>query len=186
MEIPPGNNPRRMPPPSLLKRDDSLKMDKIFEPTSPGGGETKKKYADGGNNSSAHLSAMSLSMGDLNDDGNLSQVFDSSLKISGNSKNSSVGLKTKSGAAGSSLSPVPRGSAKAMPNWGAGEGKSGDRSTNSTNPWDAANFDMSVATIGASEIAASDVGNMSYATLNMPDHEGHMSFTSHVFEEAEK
>jgi hypothetical protein len=31
-----------MPPPSLLKRDDSLKMDKIFEPTSPGGGEIKK------------------------------------------------------------------------------------------------------------------------------------------------
>jgi hypothetical protein len=42
VEITPGNNPRRMPPPSLLKRDDSLKMDKIFEPTSPGGGEIKK------------------------------------------------------------------------------------------------------------------------------------------------
>ena len=184
MEIPPGNNPRRMPPPSLLKRDDSLKMDKIFEPTSPAGGEAKKKY-DGGNNSSAHLSAMSLSMGDLNDDGNLSQVFDSSLKISGNSKNSNVGLKTKNGGVGSPLSPVPRSNAKAMSNWGAGEGKGGERSANS-NPWDNANFDMSVATIGASEIAASDVGNMSYATLNMPDHEGHMSFTSHVFEEGEK
>jgi hypothetical protein len=185
VEIPPGNNPRRMPPPSLLKRDDSLKMDKIFEPTSPGGDDTKKKYGDGGNGSSAHLSAMSLSMGDLNDDGNLSQVFDSSLKISGNSKNPNVGLRGKSSTVSSSFSPVPRSSAKVPPNWVVSDGKIGERSSNDT-PWDNANFDMSVATIGASEIVASDIGNMSYATLNMPDQEGHMSFTSHVFEEAEK
>jgi hypothetical protein len=117
-------------------------------------------------------------MGDFNDDSNLSQVFDSSLKISGNSKKPNVGLRGKSSADRSSLSPVPQ-------SWGGSDGKSGQRSSNSM-PWDNANFDISVATIGASEMAASDIGNMSYATLNMPDQEGHMSFTSHVFEEAEK
>jgi hypothetical protein len=42
-------------PGSLLNRDDSLKMDKIFEPTSPAGSEIKKTYGEG-QGSSAHLS----------------------------------------------------------------------------------------------------------------------------------
>jgi hypothetical protein len=189
VEIPPGNNPRRMPPPSLLKRDDSLKMDKIFELTSPGEGETKKKYGDG-HGSSAHLSAMSLSMGDLNDEGNLSQVFDSSLKISGGNsqKNNSANIKLKVGASsmpnGSSTKLQQHSKASSTGLWGAGESKTGDRSANN-HSWENPNFDMSVATLGASEIGASEVGNMSYATLNMPDHEGQMSFSG-VFEEAEK
>jgi hypothetical protein len=74
----PGNNPRRMTPPSLLKREDSMKMDKVFDGVSPQ--STKKKYD--GNGSSAHMSAMSLSIGDMQDEGNLSAVFDSSLRIS--------------------------------------------------------------------------------------------------------
>jgi hypothetical protein len=189
VEIPPGINPRRMPPPSLLKRDDSLKMDKIFEPASPAGDETKKKYGEG-HGSSAHLSAMSLSMGDLNDEGNFSHVFDSSLKLSGGNsqKNNSSNTKIKPGVSSTSNSlplRTPQNS-KAFTNgvWGGVETKIGDRSVNN-HAWDHANLDMSVATLGASEIGASEVGNMSYATLNMPDHDGHMSF-SRVFEEAEK
>eukprot|EP00339_Tiarina_fusa_P005057 CAMPEP_0117015240 /NCGR_PEP_ID=MMETSP0472-20121206/12212_1 /TAXON_ID=693140 ORGANISM="Tiarina fusus, Strain LIS" /NCGR_SAMPLE_ID=MMETSP0472 /ASSEMBLY_ACC=CAM_ASM_000603 /LENGTH=488 /DNA_ID=CAMNT_0004718995 /DNA_START=26 /DNA_END=1492 /DNA_ORIENTATION=+ len=80
VELATGQNPRRMPPPSLLKRDDSLKSDEVFSAAlSPPTG-SKKKYDGGG--SSAHLSAMSLSLGDMNDEGNLSSVFDSSLRIS--------------------------------------------------------------------------------------------------------
>lgn len=188
VEIPPGNNPRRMPPPSLLKRDDSLKMDKIFEPNSPGEGDTKKKYGDT-HGSSAHLSAMSLSMGDLNDDGNLSQVFDSSLKISGGNSQKSNGssIKIKVGGAPTTSN---NSTAKLQQNFKAsstglwGESKTGDPTVNN-HSWENANFDMSVATLGASEIAASEVGNLSYATFNMPDHDGQMSF-SRVFEEAEK
>lgn len=188
VEIPPGNNPRRMPPPSLLKRDDSLKMDKIFEPNSPGEGDTKKKYGDT-HGSSAHLSAMSLSMGDLNDDGNLSQVFDSSLKISGGNfqKSNGSSIKIKVGGApttSNNSTAKLQQSSKASSTGLWGESKTGDPTVNN-HSWENANFDMSVATLGASEIAASEVGNMSYATLNMPDHDGQMSF-SRVFEEAEK
>lgn len=193
VEIPPGNNPRRMPPPSLLKRDDSLKMDKVFEAASPSGGETKKKYSDG-IGSSDHLSAMSLSMGDLNDEGNLSQVFDTSLKISGGSsvqQNISNVSKIKNGASATSINS-PTGNhnpqySKVLASgmWGGGlENKNGYRSSNN-HSWENANFEMSVATIGASEIGTSEVGNMSYATLNMPDHDGQLSFTG-VFDEAGK
>ena len=76
-ETPPDQNPRRMPPPSLLKRDESLKMEKIFG-ISPGAGSVKKKY-DG---NSSNISAMSMSLGDMQFEGNLSSVFDSSLRIS--------------------------------------------------------------------------------------------------------
>jgi hypothetical protein len=189
VEIPPGNNPRRMPPPSLLKRDDSLKMEKLFDPVSPANGETKKKYGEG-NSSSDHLSAMSLSMGDLNDEGNLSHVFDSSLKLSGGSsqKNSSSNMKIKLGvpSASNSLSLKLPQNSKAFTNgmWGGGESKTGDRSVNN-HSWEHANLDMSVATLGASDIGASEIGNMSYATLNMPEHDCHLSF-SRVFDEAEK
>jgi len=83
VETLPGNNPRRMPPTSLMRREDSMKMDKVFgkSPT-PG----QKSKADGSNASSNHLSAMSLSIADMQEEGNLSSVFDSSMMISrGNS-----------------------------------------------------------------------------------------------------
>jgi len=186
VEIPPGNNPRRMPPPSLLKRDDSLKMEKVFD--SPGG-TTKKKYGDG-QGSSAHLSAMSLSMGDLNDESNLSQVFDTSLKIStgasqkqnmntSNNNNNNNNNSKQKAAGRTSLSPVRSSKPSSAANWN--QSKASDKSS-----WNNTNFDMSVATIGAaSEIGASEVGNMSYATFNMPEQEEQMSF-SHVFEDQEK
>eukprot|EP00934_Nitzschia_sp_Nitz4_P009059 Nitzschia sp. Nitz4//scaffold1_size375055//193015//194731//NITZ4_000277-RA/size375055-processed-gene-0.440-mRNA-1//-1//CDS//3329541048//9049//frame0 len=73
-----GGATRRLPPSGMLKRENSLKMEKVFTGASPA--STKKKYD--GNGSSAHLSAMSLSIGDMNEEGNLSSVFDSSLRIS--------------------------------------------------------------------------------------------------------
>jgi hypothetical protein len=181
VEIPPGNNPRRMPPPSLLKRDDSLKMEGVFD--SPAGATSKKKVNEA-HGSSAHLSAMSLSMGDLNDESNLSQVFDSSLKISVTKSP----MKSTSTIGSSSVmrSPKsfrpsykqPKGSAATL-NESSKAG--GDKSGRS---WENPHFDMSVATLGAaSEMGGtSEVGDMSYATFNMPEHD---SF-SQVFEETEK
>lgn len=190
VEIPAGNNPRRMPPPSLLKRDDSLRMEKIFEPDTPAGAGPKKKY-EGGNGSSAHLSAMSLSMGDLNDEGNLSQVFNSSLRISGG-----VGVNSKEPIHGSSnmtfnsLTPrtkekhqsslIMKQSKLPLSNWDVS--KSTDKSSNNLS-WEPGQFDMSVATMGASE-----TNNMSFATfggndISLPD--GNISF-SRVFEDPDK
>ena len=80
VEMPAVQNPRRMPPSSLLKRDDSLKSDEVFSLALSPDNKGKKKF-DGGS-SAGHLSAMSLSIGDMNVDGNLSSVFDTSLKIS--------------------------------------------------------------------------------------------------------
>lgn len=185
VEIPPGNNPRRMPPPSLLKRDDSLKMEKVFESTSPAGTGPKKKY-DSGNGSSAHLSAMSLSVGDLNDEGNLSQVFGSSVRISGgvgvNSKepihsNSSILNHHNQRNKDKHSSSLIMKTNKALAAWDAS--KATDKG--SLQSW--TNFDMSAATMGTS-----DANNMSFGTLggpDMPEHEGNMSF-SRVFEEADK
>lgn len=75
LEIPTGQNSRRKPPPSLLVREDSLKLDKLF--VSPA--SVKKKVDPNG--SSGGLSAMSLSLADMHDDGNLSAVFDSTVRI---------------------------------------------------------------------------------------------------------
>jgi hypothetical protein len=185
VEIPPGHNPRRMPPPSLLKRDDSLKMEKIFEPNSPVGvSGNKKKYEGGG--SSAHLSAMSLSMGDLNDEGNLSQVFNSSMRISGG-----VGVNSKEPIHLGSGNHNQRSKDKHGSSWMMKQGKSlstwdasraTDKSSNQS--WEPGNFDMSVATLGA----VSDANNMSFATLGGPDnpeHDGNLSF-SRVFEDPDK
>jgi hypothetical protein len=77
VETMPGNNPRRMPPSSLLKREDSIKMDNVFS-KSPVPWSTNKVD----NGSSNHLSAMSFSIADMQEDENLSSVFDSSLRIS--------------------------------------------------------------------------------------------------------
>jgi hypothetical protein len=78
LELPTGQNSRRKPPPSLLVREDSLKLDKLFQ--SPA--SVKKKAADP-NGSSGGFSAMSLSLADMQDEGNLSAVFDNSVRISG-------------------------------------------------------------------------------------------------------
>lgn len=72
----PGNNPRRMPPSSLLKREDSIKMEKVFSKSPL---PQQKGKVDNG--SSNQLSAMSISIADMQE-GNLSSVFDSSLRIS--------------------------------------------------------------------------------------------------------
>lgn len=155
----PGNNPRRMPPPSLMKREDSMKMEKVFGAASPS--STKKKVD--GNNSSAHLSAMSLSIGDMNEEGNLSSVFDSSLRISGADKS---------------------GNDNAHP----AKEKLKDRSGNGN--WEN-NLEMSVNTLGTgtgSEMRLSEAGNMSYATLNDPnlqESDGNMSFGK-VFDDPDR
>lgn len=75
VEIPTSQNSRRKPPPSLLVREESLKLDKIFG--SPG--SAKKKFD--ANESTGALSAMSMSLADMSDDGNLSAVFNNSVKI---------------------------------------------------------------------------------------------------------
>jgi hypothetical protein len=165
----PGQNPRRKPPPSLLKRDDSLKMEKIFS------GGAKVKYDDNG--SSTHMSAMSLSIGDMADEGNLSSVFDSSLRISGEGKNNSK------------LKRLPQETSS---------------SVLTTSQWDAASqtMDMSVNTFGAghsiNEFGAGHSTNefgigqsvneeASFATYQnkMNESEGNMSF-SRVFEDPDK
>ena len=187
VEVPPGNNPRRMPPPSVLKRENSensIKMEKVFEPIAPEAGSEKKSTSSkyGGNHSSAHLSAMSLSMGDLNDEGDLSQVFDSSLRIStttssmGNSnKDTTVHQSNKS-----SRSSHLMGASKT--------GRSGgeDTARSDRTALDGGGFDMSVATIGMS-----DAGNMSFATFGDgqegQDHpDGNMSFSKMFDESATK
>ncbi len=158
----PGANPRRMPPPSLMKREDSMKMEKVFGASSPA--STKKKYD--ANGSSAHLSAMSLSIGDMHEEGNLSSVFDSSLRISGASGDKS----------GSEITHHTTSKQKLK-----------DRSSNGS--WDQNNLEMSVATIGTgSEMRLSEVGGMSYATFgepNLQDSDGNMSFGK-VFEDPGK
>ena len=75
VELPTSQNSRRKPPPSLLVREESLKLDKIFG--SPG--SAKKKFD--ANESTGALSAMSMSLADMSDDGNLSAVFNNSVKI---------------------------------------------------------------------------------------------------------
>ena len=178
VEIPPGNNPRRMPPPSLLKRDDSLKMEGVFD--SPAGA-AKKKVGEA-HGSSAHLSAMSLSMGDLNDESNLSQVFDSSLKIS--VTKSPTKSTSTIGSSGIMRSPKSFRPTFKQPKGSAGMWNESNSKAGGARAWDNSHFDMSVATLGAtSEMGGtSEVGDMSYATLTMPEHE---SF-SQVFEETEK
>ena len=54
----------------------------------------KKKY-DGGGSAADHMSAMSLSIGDMNEEGNLSSVFDTSLRISHPSDKETPSLKKK-------------------------------------------------------------------------------------------
>lgn len=158
----PGHNPRRMPPPSLIKREDSIKMDKLFgAAASP---QSTKRKVDG-NGSSAHLSAMSLSIGDMNEEGNLSSVFDSSLRISGADKS------------GGDLHHPAREKLK-------------ERSGNG-NAWDSNNLEMSVNTIGTgngSEMRLSEAANMSYATFgdpNLHESDGNMSFGK-VFEDPDR
>lgn len=75
LEIPTGQNPRRKAPPSLLQREDSLKMERIF--ASPA--SVKKKVDMNG--STGGLSVMSMSIADIQDDSNLSAVFDSSVTL---------------------------------------------------------------------------------------------------------
>ena len=141
-----------------------MKMEKVFGATSPS--STKRKYD--ANGSSAHLSAMSLSIGDMNEEGNLSSVFDSSLRISGVSADKS----------GSDMMHHP-----------AAKEKLKDKSINGN--WEQNNLEMSVATIGTgagSEMRMSDTGVMSYATFGDPglqDSDGNMSFGK-VFEDPDK
>ena len=180
VEVLPGNNPRRMPPPSLLKRENSLKMEKVFEPIAPEASSEKKSTKYGGNHSSAHLSAMSLSMGDLNDEGNLSQVFDSSLRIStstsiGNNKDSTVHQSNKSSRSGHLM-----GTSK------TGRSRGDDTTRSDRTAFSGGGFDMSVATIGMS-----DAGNMSFATFGddqegQDNPDGNMSFSKMFDESANK
>mmetsp|Transcript_11311 Transcript_11311/g.32482 ORF Transcript_11311/g.32482 Transcript_11311/m.32482 type:complete len:295 (+) Transcript_11311:1-885(+) len=145
--------PRRKPPPTL-KRENSLKIEKVF--VGDGSNQTKKKYD--GNGSSAHMSAMSLSIGDMADETNLSAVFDSSLQIS-----------SEESEFRDTLSPMMRKKPGAVPSL--------------TNAWDGKNpFDMSVATIGDK---VSDAGNMSMNTFaeKMGESESNMSF-SKVFDDS--
>lgn len=144
-----GTNPRRMPPPSLMKREDSsnsIKIDKIFS-NSPA--STKKKYDGNG----SHISAMSLSLGDMQEEGNLSAVFDSSLRISTSSKHTTDVVVSKE--------------------------KLKDRSSNTS--WDPNSLEMSVgnsmgnmsyATLGESNMQQSE-GNMSFSKVfEEPDKNG--------------
>lgn len=169
-------NAKRMPPPSLLKRDDSLRMDKVFPGQSPLSSHAKKPASSVNGeltNSSAHLSAMSLSIGDMHDDSNLSSVFDSSLRISVASGKDAQKGPEKMPLKDKSSGNVDTGS-------GADSG-----------------FDMSMATIGTGGTIGtlgtgagkfSETGNMSVATFGDPKLGGsssNMSF-SKVFEESEK
>ncbi|CAJ1959413.1 unnamed protein product [Cylindrotheca closterium] len=81
LEIPTGQNPRRKAPPSLLVREDSLKMERIF--ASPASVQKKKADLNG---SAGGLSVMSMSIADMQDDGNLSAVFDSSVSLRDHSR----------------------------------------------------------------------------------------------------
>ena len=180
-EVLPGNNPRRMPPPSLLKRENSLKMEKVFEPIAPEAGGEKKSTKYGGNHSSAHLSAMSLSMGDLNDEGNLSQVFDSSLRITtstsmGNNKDSTVHQSNKSSRSSHLMGSTSK----------TGRSRGDDTTRSDRTALSGGGFDMSVATIGMS-----DAGNMSFATFGddqegQDNPDGNMSFSKMFDESATK
>jgi hypothetical protein len=186
VDVPSGNSNARRIPPASLKRENSLKMEKIFEPLSPTAADHPEKKTYTGNHSSAHISAMSLSMGDLNDEGNLSQVFDSSLRISTstgmshNMKDTTVhqSNRSKSGVA-TSASKMSSG----------GKGASDDTTNRSDRtPFDHG-FDMSVATIGMS-----DAGNMSYATFgdgpdgpdDGPDNSEDVMSFSKVFDDSNK
>jgi len=148
----PGNNARRMPPPSLMKREDSngsIKMDKVF--SSPQ--SSRKKYD--ANNSSTHLSAMSLSIGDMQDEGNLSSVFDSSLRIS----------SATSGSGGN----------------GGGNGNTATKEKLKDKSNKDSYLEMSVNTLGTNTTG----NDMSYATLGDNDlqtSDGNMSFGK-VFED---
>ena len=156
-----GQNPRRMPPPSLLKRDDSLKMEKIFAADGTLVSPTPSRMKFDGNGSSAHMSAMSLSIGDMGVDDNLSSVFDSSLRISDKEKNTSKAKRSSQETTVSSIG--------ASSNWDVGH-----------------TMDMSVNTFGAGGI--SENGEQpSYATFEnkMLESEGNMSF-SKVFDDPDK
>jgi hypothetical protein len=149
------NNPRRKPPPSL-KRENSLKFEKIFnsDGTEVANAQPKKKYD--GNGSSNHFSAMSLSIGDMQDEDNLSSVFDSSMRIG-------------------DKSPMRQSKDKMQMK------KKTDLSIASSSNWECKDpFDMSVATIGDN---FSEKNNMSFATVGDKAHddESNVSF-SQVFE----
>jgi hypothetical protein len=75
LEMPSGQNTRRKPPPSLLVREESLKLDKLF--SSPG---SLKKILDP-NASSGAISVMDMSIADMQDEDNLSAVFGSTVRI---------------------------------------------------------------------------------------------------------
>jgi hypothetical protein len=148
------NNPRRKPPPSL-KRETSLKFEKVFnsDGTEVANAQPKKKD---GNGSSNHFSAMSLSIGDMLDEDNLSSVFDSSLRMGDKSpmrqSKDKVHMKRKT-----------------------------DLSVASSSNWEGRDpFDMSVATIGDN---FSEKNNMSFATVGdkAHDEDNNVSF-SQVFE----
>ena len=156
-----GQNPRRQPPPSLLKRDDSLKMEKVFSADGTLVSPTPSKMKFDGNGSSAHMSAMSLSIGDMGVDDNLSSVFDSSLRISDKEKNTSKSKRSSQETTGSSIGGTSS-------NWDVGH-----------------NMDMSVNTFGVGGI--SENGEISHATFEnkMLESEGNMSF-SKVFDDPDK
>ena len=146
------NNPRRKPPPSL-KRDDSLKMEKIFQDDGSSLTPISVKKKVDGNGSSAHLSAMSLSIGDMADEGNLSSVFDSSLRISVNEDKSQQ----------SQPSHHQRLAKRKT-----------DTSVASSSTWDGNTFDMSVNTMGekfAEQATNFEPANMSFATFGDKMHE---------------
>lgn len=124
-----------------MNREDSnnsIKIDKIFS-NSPA--STKKKYDGNG----SHMSAMSLSIGDMQEEGNLSAVFDSSLRISTSTKNSSD-----------------------MPGVHVSKEKLKDRSSN--NSWDPSTLEMSVgnmsyATMGDNSNFQTSESNMSFTKV---------------------
>lgn len=88
LEIPTGQNPRRKAPPSLLVREDSLKMERIF--ASPESVQKKKVDLNG---STGGLSVMSMSIADMQDEGNLSAVFDGSVSLKDHSSKLREGSK---------------------------------------------------------------------------------------------
>ena len=190
------NNPRRKPPPSL-KREDSLKLEKIFNSDGTEVANAQPKKKQDGNGSSNHFSAMSLSIGDMQDEANLSSVFDSSLRIGDKSPMRQSKDKTQ-------MKRKPDLSIASSSNWESGRDpfdmsvatigdnfsdkdktqvkKKPDLSNASSSNWESGRdpFDMSVATIGDN---FSEKNNMSFATVGdkAHDEEGDVSF-SRVFE----
>jgi hypothetical protein len=160
------SNPRRKLPPSLERQNslESIKFERIFnaegkEIVSPRYSKAKYEMATNGD---LQMSVMSLSIGDMDADENLSSVFNDSLRIS----------STANGIDRSELLEASANMAKRRST------KVADESIKSSIGWsDPAGFDMSVNTLGAD---MKDMNNMSFAMNNS------MTSFSGAFDEAEK